>query len=179
MPAPTLEDTRELFASTRFSLIEERWSTRDGRISRPVIHHPGAVAVLAQPDPRSVLLVRQFRYPIRRWTLEIPAGTRDAAESAEATARRELREEAGWECATLREILRHFPAVGVSDEELIIYRAEGLTRGVAAPEPGELVAPVVVELDGLATHIACGEICDGKTLIALALLGIPLCQGAA
>jgi ADP-ribose pyrophosphatase len=179
MPAPTLEESRELFASPRFSLNEERWSTRDGRVSRPVIHHPGAVAVLAQPDPGSVLLVRQFRYPIRRWTLEIPAGTRDPRESAEATARRELKEEAGWDCARLREVIRCYPAVGVSDEELIIFRADGLTRGEAAPEPGELVAPVVVELGGLAALAECGEICDAKTLIALALLGLPLRQGAA
>jgi ADP-ribose pyrophosphatase len=174
MPAPTLEEARELFSSPRFSLSEERWNTRDGRVARPVIHHPGAVAVLAQPDPQSLLLVRQFRYPIRRWTLEIPAGTRDAAESAEATARRELREEAGWSCARLREAMRLYPAVGVSDEELIIFRAEGLTRGEAAPEPGELVTPVVAELDNIAALAECGEICDAKTLIALAMLGIAL-----
>jgi len=159
------------YASARFSLAEERFSTPDGEVSRPVIHHPGAVAVIAQPAPDTIVLVRQFRYPIRRWTLEIPAGTRARDEAPEATAARELAEESGWRCARLAELIRLYPAVGVSDEELIIYRAEGLGRGRAAPEPGELMSAEAVPLAHLADLARAGEICDAKTLIALALLG--------
>ncbi len=169
---PTFEASWELFASDRFRLDRESWSTCDGRIERPIIHHPGAVAVLAQPSPREVVLVRQFRYPIRRWTLEIPAGTREAGEEAIATAARELREEAGWACERLIELMRFHPAVGVSDEELILYRAEGLTMTRAAPELGELVSPEVVAISDLPRLLASGEICDAKTVIALAILGV-------
>jgi ADP-ribose pyrophosphatase len=171
MPAPTLESERELFRSPRFRLVEESWSTCDGRIAKPIIHHPGAVAVIAQPDPGSLVLVRQFRYAIRRWTLEIPAGTRSPDEAADETAKRELREEAGYECARLAEIMRIYPAVGVSDEELIIFRAEGLCAGESAPEPGELVSAEVVALSALPRLQALGDICDAKTIIALAILG--------
>ncbi|MBA3685845.1 MAG: NUDIX hydrolase [Planctomycetes bacterium] len=161
----------QLYASERFSLAIERFATPDGEISRPVIHHPGAVAIIAQPEPGTLLLVRQYRYSVRRWTLEIPAGTRNAGEEPRATAARELREEAGYDAAFLDELCRFHPAIGVSDEELIIFRAAALSRVPPAPEPGELVAPEIVALGDLARLTASGEICDAKTLIAFALLG--------
>ena len=162
------------YASARFSLAEERFSTPDGEVSRPVIHHPGAVAVIAQPDAGQLLLVRQYRYPVRRWTLEIPAGTRVPGEAPERTAQRELREEAGYEAGLLTEVVRFFPALGVSDEELIVYRADGLSEVPAAPEHGELVSRELVALRDLPGLVAAGELCDAKTLIAMALLGVAL-----
>jgi len=172
MPDPRLLAESTLFDSERFRLARETWQTPDGTIERPIIHHPGAVAIIALPVPGKLLLVRQFRYPIRRWTLEIPAGTRVAGESPEATARRELQEEAGQHCERLHELMRLFPAVGVSDEELIIYRAHGLSACTAAPEPGELISAELIEVSDLTTQIAAGMICDAKTLLALSLLGI-------
>ena len=166
--------TETLFASDRFALARERFATPDGEVVRPVIHHPGAVALVAQPDPGSLVLVRQYRYPIRRETWEIPAGTRVPGEAPEATARRELQEEAGFSASGLAELCRFFPAVGVSDEELIVYRATGLTRVPTAPEHGELVAPDIVAIGDLTGLVASGRICDAKTLIALSLLGLPV-----
>ena len=103
-------------------------------MTRPVIHHPGAVVILAEPEPGQVLLVRQWRYAIRRWTLEVPAGTRVPGEAPEATAGRELAEEAGYAADSLRELARFLPAPGVSDEEMILYRAEGLRPASASPD---------------------------------------------
>ena len=171
---PTLTGSRTLWRSARFALAEESFATADGLVERPVIHHPGAVAVIAQPDPARIVLVRQFRYPIRRWTLEIPAGTRVPGEDPAATAARELQEEAGMTAATLVEVLRFFPAVGVSDEELILYRAAGLGEVPPAPEHGELVAREVVALADLPRLRREGLICDAKTLIAAGMLGVDL-----
>ena len=124
--------------------------------------------------------MRQYRYPIRRVTWEIPAGTRVPGEDPRATARRELQEEAGFQASELTELCRCFPAVGVSDEELIIYRAAGLSPVPTAPEHGELVSPEVVALRDLPRLVADGRICDAKTLIAMALLGqaLPSMGGA-
>ncbi len=163
-----------LFASSRFALVEETFATSDGPVVRPVIHHPGAVAIIAQPDPGHLVLVRQYRYPIRRWTLEIPAGTRVPGEAPEATAARELQEEAGYAAASLRELMRFHPAVGVSDEEMILYRAEGLSPAAAQPDHGELVERAVVALAELPRLFASGELSDAKTLIALTVLGVAL-----
>ena len=163
-----------LFQSDRFTLARESFATPDGPVTRPVIHHPGAVAIIAQPTPSSVVLVRQYRYPIRRWTLEIPAGTRVPGEAPEATAARELQEEAGFAAARLEELTRLYPAVGVSDEELILYRALGLSEVPAAPEHGELVCREVVPLGELRGLWLSGLLCDAKTIIAAQILGVPL-----
>ncbi len=168
---PEFRSARSLFASSRFALAAETFATVDGPVERPVIHHPGAVAVLAQPDPAHLVLVRQYRYAIRRWTLEIPAGTRVPGEPPAVTAARELREEAGYAAARLVEELRFFPAVGVSDEELIVYRAHALSEVPPAPEHGELVARAVVALTELPALRRAGLLCDAKTLIACQLLG--------
>ena len=174
MADPLLTGSRALWSSPRFALAAETFATVDGPVERPVIHHPGAVAVIAQPSPMTIILVRQFRYPVRRWTLEIPAGTRVVGEPPAVTAQRELREEAGLEASRLVEITRFFPAIGVSDEELILYRAHGLAEVPAAPEHGELVTRELVSLADLPDLRRDGLICDAKTLIACALLGLDL-----
>lgn len=179
MPHARFVSAESLFSSDRFTLRRETFATSDGQVVRPVIHHPGAVAIIAQPEPTTLVLVRQFRYPIRRWTLEIPAGTRVVGEAPETTARRELREEAGYTATTFTEVLRCYPAVGVSDEELLIYHATDLQTCAAAPEHGELVSREVVPLHELAALQRSGEICDAKTLLALTWLGLPLVTMAA
>ena len=172
MADPVLTGSRSLWSSSRFALAAESFATVDGAVERPVIHHPGAVAILAQPDSRHVVLVRQFRYPVRRWTLEIPAGTRVVGEPPQVTAGRELREEAGFAAARLVECTRFFAAIGVSDEEVILYRAYGLVDVPPAPEHGELVARELVALTDLPHLRRQGLICDAKTLLACALLGM-------
>jgi ADP-ribose pyrophosphatase len=171
VPEATFDRATSIFRSERFSLLRETFLTSDGEVVRPVIHHPGAVGIIALTAQHELVLVRQYRYPIRRWTLEIPAGTRVVGEPAAVTAARELQEEAGYVATRMEEIMRFFPAVGVSDEELILFRAHGLSDVPAAPEHGELVERVVMPLDHVAQHIATGLICDAKTLMALALLG--------
>jgi ADP-ribose pyrophosphatase len=173
-PAITLLESRTRWTSARFSLHETTFATPDGPVTRPIIRHPGAVAVIAQPDPRSIVLVRQYRYAIARWTLEIPAGTRVPGEHPAATAHRELREEVGLTARRLHELGRFFPACGVSDEEMILYRAEGLDDVAAAPEHGELASRVIVALDELPVLFADGSLSDAKTIIAAQLLGITL-----
>jgi len=171
---PVLRSSTGIWSSPRFALVEERWDTSDGPVARPAIHHPGAVVVLAEPEPGRVLLVRQWRYPVRRWTLEVPAGTRVPGEPPEASAARELAEEAGYAADRLIEIMRFFPALGVSDEEMIVYRAEGLHEAPGTRDHGELVERHLADRAALRAMALDGRICDGKTLLALALWGVPL-----
>lgn len=170
---PCLIDHVERHRDARCRLVVERFRTVDGSIERAVVHHPGAVGIIVQTDPAHVLLVRQYRYPIRAWTWEIPAGTRAPGEDPATTAQRELEEEAGLIAGRLDECTRFHPAVGLSDEELIIYRAHDCRPGRRAPDPGELISVANVPLTELADLRRSGALCDGKTLIALALIGCP------
>lgn len=173
---PVRLSSQPIYASSRFTLAEESFDTADGKVKRQIVHHPGAVAVLAQPDPYTLIMVRQYRYAVQKWTWEIPAGTREPDEAPDVTAGRELIEEAGYRAGRMRELIRFYPAVGMSDEELIIYRAEDLSPAKAAPDHGELVSCEIVKLSDLPGMLARRELGDAKTLIGLALLGIPLVQ---
>ncbi len=94
---------------------------------REVVRHPGAVAVVPVTEAGGVLLVRQFRAPIARALLEIPAGTRDVeGEAPEQTALRELAEEVGVRAGSIEELGRFWNSPGFCDEETIVYLATGL-----------------------------------------------------
>jgi len=159
-----------LWASPRFSLAVEHYQTVDGPVARPVVHHPGAVAVFACPRPGTVLLVRQYRYPLRRWTWEIPAGTCGPGEDPLATAQRELREEAGYSAAGWREWFAFYPSMGLSDELLRVYLAWDLSPAAMDPDHGELIAPRICDQAELRRLIASGASIDAKTLLAVARL---------
>lgn len=95
---------------------------------RDVVVHPGAVAVVAV-DERGVLLVRQYRHPVRRHLDELPAGLLDKTdEPAHLAARRELAEEAGLAAATWHVLLDVLSSAGMTDEAVRIYLARDLSE---------------------------------------------------
>jgi ADP-ribose pyrophosphatase len=116
--------------------------------------------------------VRQYRGPIDRELLEIPAGLCDVdGEEPEATARRELVEEVGQEADHLELVASYFPAAGFSDQFVRLYLATGL-HAVDADRQGIEEAHMVVEafdLDRLDAAIADGTLADSKTIIGLLL----------
>jgi 8-oxo-dGTP pyrophosphatase MutT (NUDIX family) len=114
---------------------------------REVVRHPGAVAVVPVTDAGGVLLVRQFRAPIGRALLEIPAGTRDVSgEPPEQTALRELSEEVGVIAGKIEELGRFWNSPGFCDEETIVYLATDLSPGEPDREGAEEQYIEVVEI---------------------------------
>jgi len=109
-------------------LVRLTVSGPDGTVfDREVVRHPGAVAVVPVTASGGVLLVRQFRAPINRELLEIPAGTRDVeGEPPEQTALRELREEVGVKAGKIVELGRFWNTPGFCDEETVLYLATDL-----------------------------------------------------
>ncbi len=143
----------------------------EGRsFTRDIVRSPGAVAVVAVFDDRTTLLVRQYRAAFDSYVLEIPAGMRDVSgEDPEATARRELIEETGFEASTWRPLHRFYPSVGMTDAELHVFLATDLREvGRSAHGPEEehmevLRVPLVAALD----MVDRGEIADAKATIGL------------
>ena len=120
-----------LFRVDRFHLLDPGGRAFD----RFVIRHPGAVTVVPVHDDGTVSLVRQYRAAVDDLVLEIPAGTRDKeGESEEATARRELAEEAGLEAATWERLIGTWNTPGVSDQHTTIFMATGLTPTESRPD---------------------------------------------
>ena len=138
-----------------------------GTAHREYIRHPGAVMVVPLLADGSLLLERQYRYPMGRVMLEFPAGKLDAGEDPRVCGQRELLEETGYSAAEWAYAGVLHNAIAYSDEGIHIFFARGLTRGEQKLDEGEfleLVTHTVDELDRLAVQ---GELTDAKTLIGL------------
>ncbi len=99
-----------------------------GPVVRDLIDHPGAVGVLALDDRDRVLLVRQYRHPVRAMLWELPAGLRDVAgEAFEVTAARELWEETGYRCDHFEPLVDILLSPGGSSERLVLFVAHGVS----------------------------------------------------
>ena len=130
---------------------------------RDVVVHPGAVAVVALGE-RGVLLVDQYRHPVRRRMTELPAGLLDkSGESALLAAQRELAEEAGLAARTWHVLVDVLSSVGMTDEAVRIYLARDLTeveRDVQEHEEQEMTS-AWVPLDDAVRRVLAGEIENG------------------
>ena len=135
--------------------------------SREYVVHPGAVAVIPILDDGRIVLVRQYRYPVGRTILEIPAGKLDAGESTLACARRELLEETGYRAREWAFACEIHNAAAYSTESIWLYFARGLVAGPQQLDTGEFVE--VVQLDeGALDALAAGDgMPDVKTRIGL------------
>lgn len=136
---------------------------------REWIAHPGATAIIALTPKRTVFMVKQYRYPLQRVTLELPAGKIDPGESLEVCARRELREETGLIAEEMTKIGAFATTPAFTDEIIHLYLAKGLTRETASTDPDEFLAAVELPVEEVLGAITRGEIMDAKTIIALLL----------
>ena len=122
---------------------------------REVVEHPGGVTVLPLEPDGTVWCVRQYRYPFSRTLLEVPAGKLEPGEAPELAAARELSEETGLTAGRMQYLVLH------------IYLARDLHRGAAHLDPGEFLNVERHPLEELVQMALDGELCDGKTTVAL------------
>ena len=140
--------------------------------TRDVVHHPGAVSAVPLLDDGTVVLVRQFRAPLERDLLEIPAGIRDVdGEDPATTAERELVEEVGLRPGNLELLSVFHNSPGCSDEEVWVYLATDLSPAPHDPQGVEEQHMAIEHLaiDEAPALIASGAITDAKTIIGLTL----------
>lgn len=159
---------RKKFEGRLLSVEEVVVRLDGGRTStREIVRHPGAALVMARTADQRFLFVRQYRKPVEMVMLEVVAGTLEAGESPALCARRELREETGYEAETLRHLGRIYPAPGYSDEMIEVFLADlKENRGVAEPDHDEQLETVSMSRADIERLIASGEIQDAKTLAA-------------
>ena len=134
---------------------------------REVVRHSGGVVILALKENDTILMVKQFRYPIAQTVLEVPAGKLEAGEDPFEAAKRELEEETGY-CANKWTDLGYvYTSPGYSDEKLYLYKAENLKFNHCHPDDGEIIQAFEYKYDDVLKMIDKGEINDAKTLCAL------------
>lgn len=149
----------------------EHWTVKlpNGNLAlREVACHPGASAVVALDEMENIILVRQYRAPIGRLTLEIPAGKFDhAGEDPLVCAQRELSEETGLLADSWRKLTVLETTPGFCNERIHIYLATGLRQGETHPDEDEFVATVRMPLREAVSKVMDGTFRDGKTALAI------------
>lgn len=159
-------DGKLVYDGSFLKVQSDRISLPDGKITtREYIRHPGAVVILPLLDDGTVLLERQFRYPLDRVFIEFPAGKIDPGEDPLACAKRELLEETGYTATDWQFVCTIHNAIAYADEHLDLYFARGLVAGESKLDDGEFLETFTTTVPELLEWVKTGKITDVKTII--------------
>ena len=134
-------------------------------IKRSVVRHIGSAVMMAVNEKKEVLLVRQYRLPAGKYMWELPAGRLDPGEKPLQAAKRELKEETGYNARKWSKLASYFASPGFVAERMTIFLAEDLTAGEATPMDDERIETRWFKRKELADLIAGGKIEDAKTMV--------------
>ena len=161
---------KNIFNGKVLQLNLERASLPDGRsVDLEIIRHPGGACALPLHDDGNIILIRQYRHAAGGIIWELPAGRINDNEEPESCARRELKEETGFEAANMEKIGEFFSTPGFCTELLHIYLATQLTPCKHNPEDDEYIEIEKLPFATALNMVFSGEIKDSKTMIALLL----------
>ena len=142
--------------------------TASGRqTTREIVEHADCVAIVAVDADDNILLVKQFRKPVEKELLEIPAGGIDAGEDAEAAVIREMQEETGFMPQRVEHLGGFYSTPGYCTEYLYLYLATDLTPSQLYAEDTEDIKVVRVPIKQIPELITSGRICDAKSIAGL------------
>jgi ADP-ribose pyrophosphatase len=168
----------ELLAGSPWrAILRDRLRDGDGRETRySYLAVPRAVFVVAVTDDDELLLVRQYRHPVRDWTIEVPAGSVHDGETPLDAARRELAEEAGGTAREWRHLTTFYSSSAHISLRSDAFLATGVEVGTAAPDDDEDVELVRVPLADALERARAGGFAEGQTALAI-LLAAPHLNG--
>ena len=157
-----------VFTGKVFGVRRDRVIEPNGvEATREVVTHPGSVVVLPVFGDGRILLIRQYRHAAGQYLWELVAGRRDQGEKFHRAAARELAEETGYMAKSMRELMDVFPTPGFVSEEMVIFLAEGLTKGPANPEADEKIWMRPFRMRKALDWIRKGKIRDAKSIAGI------------
>ncbi len=170
---PKTIKSEKLFHGRIFDLIIEDFEEQDGSIHKcEIISHPGGGVIIPLFENGDVLLVKQFRYPNKKFILEAPAGKLEPNEDPLDCAKRELSEETGYIADKFVKLTAMYTTPGFCNEVLHIYLATGLHKSKHGQNLDDGEQSLTVEtlpLTRVIEMITNGEIVDGKTIVGIFL----------
>lgn len=165
--------TKEIFEGKIIKLQVDDVVLPDGKTAkREIVKHPGAVAVIALTDEGKIIMVDQYRKPLERSLLEIPAGKLEPGEKPEITAARELEEETGYAAGKLEYLTSFYTSPGFADELIHIYFATEIKKMENPPngDEDEFVELYEATLEEAVKYMEEKRIYDAKTVYAVQYL---------
>ena len=156
-----------------FDVDRDRVRMPNGReVTVDVVRHPRSVVLIPVPEPGHVILIRQYRYAVKTFLWELPAGSVDEGESPEQAARRECHEEINLVPETVVRLAAMYPTPGYCDEEMVFFRLSNLEEPTeaAAMDEDEDIEAKTFELREARDMVRRGEIIDMKTVAGLAMI---------
>lgn len=161
-------DGRTVYSGSFFRIEKDQARLPDGTSAfREFMRHPGAAAVIPLFEDGTVLVERQFRYPMGRVFIELPAGKIDRGEHSLETARRELEEETGYVADEWYFVTTIHNAIGYSDEHIDLYLAKGLRKGTVHLDAEEFIQSFRMPASELVDGVRQGRITDVKTVVGV------------
>jgi len=173
MSEPERLSTARVFTGKVFDVDHDTVRMANGReVTVDVVRHPRSVVLLPIPEPGRVVLVRQFRYAVKKLLWELPAGSVDDGEQPEDAARRECHEEIGKVPDTVVRLASLLPTPGYCDEEMVFFRLSGLNlpSEAATVDEDEDIEAREFALADAREMVRRGEIVDMKTVVGLTLI---------
>lgn len=158
---------KEIYNGKILKLKIENFKFEGKIIKREIVQHKDAVAILPIDDLGFVYLVKQYRFPVQKEFLEIPAGLVEENEDYEKAALRELQEEVGFFSKNLQKIFEGYNSVGFCNEKTIIYIAKDLVSSKLPEDEDENLTVIKIHIDKLKQMYLNNEINDFKTAIAI------------
>jgi ADP-ribose pyrophosphatase len=157
---------KKIFKGKILSLSLYTLSLNKRKVTREVIEHRGAAAVLAIENGK-ILLVKQHRFP-HGFVLEIPAGTLEKGETPRNCAFRELEEETGHVAKKMISLVKYYPSIGYNTEVIHCFLASGIKEvSTLKLDEDEIMSVVKIDLKKLVKMILSGKIIDSKTICAV------------
>ncbi|MBC7623139.1 MAG: NUDIX hydrolase [Aeromicrobium sp.] len=165
-------ETEQVVEGKFIRMHTDRVRLPDGSEShREYVLHPGAVVIAAfvgnNADAEMLVFEHQYRYPLGRHFIELPAGKIDAGEAQQETAQRELLEETGYVSDTWQHALTMHPTIGYANEHIELYIAKNVTYVGHQRDEGEFLEVFMMSLSDAVERIGRGEITDTKTAFSL------------
>lgn len=157
--------SKEVLKNKLFRIVDEVATDSSGfEIHRYIVRHPGSAVMMAVDGKERVLLIKQFRLPAERDLWELPAGRLDPGESPLEAAKRELREETGYEAKKWVKLASFWASPGYVDEKMNLFLALDLRAGEQQPMEDERIEMRWFPKKELGQLIRTGKLPDGKTI---------------
>ena len=162
--------TRSIYQGRVLQLGIESLTLPNGeKVELEIVHHPGGTAVVALDAREHVCLLRQYRHASGGWLWELPAGKLEPNEEPQATAKRELVEEAGVQAGQWQSLGDILMTPGFCDEVIHLFLASELVQVTSQPEAHEVIEIHWVPFDQALAQVYEGTLRDAKTMLGLTL----------